>query len=315
LCRALVADGHQVCAFHRPNSPTLGLQGIHVEHAIGDITSPETLVEAMQGIEVVFHAAAMLGARSNRRGMYAVTVDGTHNVLEAARAAGVRRVVHTSSVAALGVPLESRGSPQFLMDENHTWNYPPDRWIYGHAKYMAEMEVQRFVARGLDAVIVNPAVVLGAGDLNRISGNTVIYVSRGFLKVAPPGGSNVVHIADVVAGHLAALKLGRSGERYILGGENISHRRLIETIAEVAGVGKPWVNLPAWLVRSLARPIAGASGFLKLPVNSEALQKVGHYFYYDTGKARSELNLPEPRSVRQAVEDTYQWYRKQGVIR
>ena len=112
----------------------------------------------MQGIEVVFHTAALLGGDEAAGRMYPVTVEGTRAVLLAARQAGVRRLVHTSSVAALGVP--EKGLKYVLpMDENHSWNFYPEYWPYGYAKYLAEMEVQKAVALGLDAVIVNPSIV------------------------------------------------------------------------------------------------------------------------------------------------------------
>ena len=118
----------------------------------------------MQGIEVVFHAAAWMGGHDQPGRQYAVTVEGTRNMLQAARKAGVRRVVHTSSVAALGVPDAARQPNEAqLMNENHTWNYRPDYYPYGYAKYLAELEVQKAVAQGLDVVIVNPTLVFGAG--------------------------------------------------------------------------------------------------------------------------------------------------------
>ena len=129
LCQALLEAGHSVRAFHRPTSITRTLDPLAVEHALGDLTQADTLQSAMQGIEVVFHVAASLGGHDQAGRMYAVTVEGTRAVLQAARAAGVRRVVHTSSVAALGIPerLPLAGTPPPLLNENHTWNYRPDR--------------------------------------------------------------------------------------------------------------------------------------------------------------------------------------------
>lgn len=323
ICRALVAGGQPVRAFHRPDSPQLALEGLRLEHAVGDVTQPETLAAAMRGVEGVFHTAALLGRRDSSL-TYAVTVDGTRNVLQAAGEAGVRRVVHTSSVAALGMPDQiplsreqrSGESPAsaLLMDETHTWNYRPEYWRYGHAKYLAELAVQAAVAQGLDVVIVNPAVVIGAGDLNRISGNIVVQVAQRRVPVSAPGGSNVVHIADVVDGHLAALRRGRRGERYILGGENLPHVQLLELIAQAAGVPPPRLVLPGCLARWLAAPLSAAEKWLPLPVKGEALRRTGYYFYYDTRKARHELGLKDARPVRQAVAEAFAWYLQQGMI-
>ncbi len=315
LCRALIASGHQVRAFHRASSSLQGLQNLTVEHAIGDITRPETLAEALQGIEVVFHTAAKVGSR--RAGSHeTVTIGGTRNLLEAAAQAGVRRVVHTSSVSALGIPEEIKTNPnlRLLIAENHTWNLSPADWKYGYAKYQAELEVQKAVARGLDVVIVNPAAVVGAGDINQISGNVIIQVARGRLPITIDGGLNVVHIQDVVAGHLAALTRGRTGERYILGGENLPHTEFLKQIAKIAGVRPPRMSLPGRWVRLLSRPIGLVDRLLNLPVSGEALRRAGFYFYFDTRKARRELGLAEPRPVRQAIEDAFKWYREQGMI-
>ncbi len=314
LCRALVANGYTVRAFHRTSSPTQMLDGLPVEHALGDITQMETLSSALQGIEVVFHAAAKVGRRAGSH--QRVTIDGTRNILQAAAQAGVRRVVHTSSVSALGVPEEIQTQPgqRPLLNENHTWNLPPSAWQYGYAKYQAELEVQRAVAHGLDVVIVNPAVVIGAGDVNQISGNTIIQVARGRLPVTIDGGLNVVHIQDVVAGHLAALERGHTGERYILGGENLAHTEFLRRIARISGVRPPWLSLPGRLIRWLALPVGLVDDLLHLPMSGEALRRAGYYFYYDCQKARRELALPTPRTINQAITEAYTWYQAQGML-
>ncbi len=314
LCRALAAQGERVRAFHRPSSPLAALDGLDLEHAVGDVTQLETLAAALQGVEVVFHAAAQMGRTSDPRQAYAVTVGGTRNLLEAAQRAGVRRVVHTSSVAALGVPdSAARGAPA-PMDEHHTWNYDPAWWLYGHAKYQAELAVQRAVGGGLDVVMVNPTRVLGAGDLHRVNGNLVILVARGRVPVAPPGGLNVVHIEDVTRGHLAALEHGRTGERYILGAENLPYARFLTHIAEVTGARAPGIVLPAFLMRLLARPLSLTRGRVQLPVRGEMLRLAGYYFYYSIDKADRELGWRPACTVREAIAEAYSWYREQNVI-
>lgn len=317
LCRALAAEGLRVRAFHRPSSPLTVLEGLRLEHAVGDITQPDTLEAAVQGVDAIFHTAALLGWPRDPQQMYQVTVQGTRNVLAAARQAGVSRVVHTSSVAALGVPADlpsARGGQPLLLDERHTWNYRPEWWRYGHAKYLAEMAVQEAVALGQDVVMVNPAVVIGAGDLNRVSGNLIVKVVQGRVPVGAPGGLNVVHIGDVVRGHLAALTHGIVGERYILGGENLPHMRFLEMIAAEAGVRPPRFVVPGGLVRLLSAPISLAGRWLPLPVSGDALHRIGYYFYYDTTKSRMALDLGDPMPARQAVAEAYAWYHDHGVI-
>ena len=317
LCRKLIDEGWQVRALHRENSLLANLTGLPVELCVGDITQPESLAAAMQGIEAVFHVAAQLGHITPER-MQAVTVQGTRNVLEAARQAGVRRVVYTSSIASLGCPVgpqpehQNRADSQAIgMDETHTWNIPASWWQYGYAKYLAEGEVQRAVAQGLDVVIVNPALVVGPGDIHRISLGIIEHVARGYVLAAPPGGLNVVHVSDVAIGHLAALEHGQRGERYILGAENISHHRFIEIIASVTGVRPPLFPFPAAVLRSLAAPANWVVRTFKLPIPSHTLHKAGMHFYYDLSKARRVLGYAAAFSVEQAVQDAYKWLLKE----
>ncbi len=303
-------------AFHRPNSSLLLLENLDVEHCIGDITQPDSLADALKDVEVVFHTAAKLGIPRDPDLIYTVTVAGTRNVLNAARAAGVRRVIHTSTVAALGVPEKPNNkhiAPP-AMNEYHTWNFPPQWWPYGHSKYLAEMEVQNAVANGLDAIIVNPALVIGAGDINRVGGNVIIKAAQGILIAAPPGGLNVVHIDDVVLGHLAALDRGRTGERYILGGENLSHMEFMQIVASVVGIQGPRAAIPEWLILGLAGSVERAAKFLPLPIGGDLLHKVGYFFYYDTHKAHQELGLSELKTTHSSIEDAYAWYCQQNII-
>lgn len=309
LCRALIVRGDAVRAFHRPSSSLAALESLPVEHVIGDILQPETLLAAMQGVEAVFHVAATLGRNAAIDPGYLATTQGTHNVWTAARQCGVRRLVHTSSVAALGVP--SGNQP---VDERHTWNIRPEWWDYGYAKYRAEMEVQRAVAGGLDAVIVNPAVVLGPGDLNRISGDIVVQIARRPLPVSVTGGLNVIHVDDVVAGHLAALECGRCGERYILSGENLTHQRFLTLIAQAVGVRPPRGALPGGLVRPLAVPLSWVESLASLPISGRDLWKAGRYFYFSNAKARSELGVALDLAATKAIQDAVVWYRKRGEI-
>jgi len=311
LCRVLLARGHHVRAFHRPSSVLRLLDGLAVEHALGDLTQPETLPSAVEGIEVIFHAAAWMGGRSGSGKQHAVTVEGTRSLLQAAQKAGVRRVVHTSSVAALGVPEApgKRPANPLLIHENHTWNYRPDWYPYGYAKYQAELEVQKAVAQGLDVVIVNPTVIFGPGDIYRQSSSIVNQVARRQISVTVEGGINIIHIADVTAGHLAALEQGRSGERYILGGENLHYSDLLRSIAEIAQVPVPQLALPAGLLRAAAGPAQHLQQFLHLPIAPELLRLAGYFFFYDTQKAQTQLDWKPAFSARQAIQDTYTWFK------
>jgi dihydroflavonol-4-reductase len=298
-----------VKAFHRPGSDLELLKDLPVEHCIGDITQPESLDAALSNVKVVFHTAALLSGGSDPAPWHHVTVLGTRNVMQAALKAGVERVVHTSSVAALGVPILHRqaGMPPEMLNENHTWNYPSNRWSYGCAKYLAELQVQKAVACGLDAVIVNPSHVLGAGDKNRRNDSIVTLVAQRKIPFSVDGGLNIVHIDDVVSGHIAALEKGRRGERYILGGENISHSDLIDRIASVGGVRTPRIKLSGGLLRGLAGLLSKLP-FRNLPFDPQQFYLAGYFFYYDTTKSKRELGMQKSQSISIAIREAYDWF-------
>ena len=316
LCRALIDQGHHVIAFHRSSSTLKLLDDLPVEHVVGNVTQPETLLPAMEDVEVVFHLASVAGIQNQPGRLYTTIVEGTRNVLHAAQRTGVKRVVHTSSVFALGVPEKPHVKQQepARLDESHTWNLPPDSYPYGYAKYLAEMEVQKAVAKGLDVVIVNPCLVIGPGDIYRQSSSWIVQVSRQRLPAIMEGGINVVHIADVVTGHLAALKSGMCGVRYILAGENISYIQFVKKIAAIAGVPAPALVLPSGLVRSLSNPLRWFQSFIPLQMDLHLLHLAGHYLYYTSRKAQEQLNLPAPQTADRAISDAYRWFIQMGTI-
>jgi dihydroflavonol-4-reductase len=317
LCRALAARGEEVIALHRPTSVLAGLEGLPVQRVVGDMLDADSLTRAFNGVEVVFHTAAPMRPEADGRTAIEVHVLGTRNVLQAARQARIRRFVHTSSVAALGVPdvpASTAAEESPLLDERHTWNYIPERWPYGYAKHASEEEVLRAVEDGLQAVIVNPSVVLGAGDWYRTEHSLVAYLGRGAFLPMVPGGLNAVHINDVVAGHLAALERGRSGERYILGGQNLTLPELLQITAQVVGRRPPRMLLPLWAVPLIRRLLEPARKSLRLPIEPSLLWLAGYHFFYDTHKAQVELGLPPAIPYRQAASQTFDWLVSIGAV-
>lgn len=309
LCRALCDEGLKVRAFHRKTSSLSLLQDLPVERAVGDILEPESLTRAMRGVRWVFHTATQSDYWRHPDSVWRSAIDGTRNVVEAARSCGVQRVIHTSSVAALGIPDWGR-----LLDEGHEFNQPPDRFPYAHAKHRAEQQALASAAGRVEVVILNPSVVIGAGDVHQISGSMVVETAKGWGFVYTDGGVNLVHIADVVEGHLAAARIGRPGERYILGGENLTYREIFTALAEIVGRRPPWLGVPDWAVPPAAAAIDAAGRWLHLPLNGDQLRMSRHRVFCDTTKARTELRVPLARSFCQAAQEAYDWYRSQGVI-
>lgn len=311
LVAALNAAGWEVRILRRPQSRLDALEGLSYEEAVGDILDPESLLAAMHGVDVVFHVAGAADYwRKPTDHLYRVNVTGTRNVVNAARQAGVSRLVYTSSVAALG-PAPGPDQP---VDESQEFNLPPQAFPYGHSKWLAEQEVRKAVAEGLDAVIVNPSIVIGPRDVHMTTGSLFKNMGRGLL-VVPRGGSGVVDARDVAAGHIQAAIRGRRGERYILSAENLSHKALATLIAEVLGVSPPRWELPGWaadLVGYLVDALRGIG--VSLPADGRTIRLGKFWFYVDNTKSRQELGLSY-RPVRQAVADAVSWLVEHGRLR
>jgi dihydroflavonol-4-reductase len=304
LAKGLVEQGWSVRILRRKTSPLEAVKDLPVEHAIGDITDLNSLLAAMQGIDVVFNVAAISQYWRNKPSLiYKVNVGGAQNVFDAAARSGVKRIVHTSSAAAVGI-LRGRSAT-----EDDPFNQPPDRFPYGHSKWLAEAIVREHVQAGQDIVMVNPAGIIGARDINWISGSILREAKRGHIPVIPQGGVNFVAVQDVVAGHIAAVERGRAGERYILGGENLTNRQTMLMACEIVGVKPPRIAQPRWTI-----PLAG--GVLdmitkivgpRLPLSGEQMRLTAEYIYFDSSKAQRELGLPHT-PVRQALQECYDWY-------
>lgn len=317
IVEALLKRGYTVRALRRETSSLRALAGLEPELVTGDVLDLPALRAAMAGCDGVFHAAAISQYwRNEPATIYAINVEGTRNVLQAARETGVRRVVYTSSVGALGKPAR-RGA---LLDERATFNLRPARFPYGHSKALAEAEVRQAVAGGLEsasleAVIVNPVTVIGRRDVGFVGGEFLRAARQGKAFAAPPGGVGIISASAVGRGHVLAFERGRSGERYILNGENILYRQLMRIVAEVVGARPPAFVIPgpalalAAGVVDLARRIRGAP----LLVEGNQMRLSVQRLFYDASKAERELGLA-PVSARRAVEEAWAWYQAEGLL-
>ncbi len=294
---------------HRASSSLQALEGLTVERHVGDVLDPVSLDAAMHGVALVFHAAAQSDYWRYPQHVLRAAVDGTRNVVVAARRAGVRRLVLTSSVAALGVP-----APGELLTEDHRFNLPSGRFVYGYSKDRSEQVALEAAGDDLEVVIVNPSIVLGAGDLNRISGSIILEAARGIAFVYTEGGVNYVHIDDVTAGHLAAAERGRAGERYILGGENLTHRQALTEVAAIVGRRPPWLPIPSAAIPALATALDLVGRVIPTPMNAAQLRMSRYRLWVDTSKARRELGLGAASSFSRAAQEAYDWYRSAGMI-
>jgi dihydroflavonol-4-reductase len=287
------------------------LQSVPFESAIGDLTDTDSMREAFRGCEVVFHLAAVADYwRADKDWMFKINVEGTRNVLQAARDAGVRRVVFTSSAAAVGLPADDTPA-----DESVPFNLPPEQFPYGYSKVLAEDVVQEAVANGQDVVTVNPTVILGPGDLNMISGTFVTQLKQWqWLTPGTSGGLAVIDVRDVARMHIAAADHGRTGERYLLNTANYTYREWFNLIADVLDVAPPVLYAPdailpliAWLIDTLRR--VG----LNTPVDANQVRLGARNVYFDASKAYEELATPQI-DMRQSVQDTYTWYQEHDYL-
>jgi dihydroflavonol-4-reductase len=309
LVRALLAGGWRVRALVRGEAPALA--GLGAELVRGDLFAPH-LADAMRGSDVVFHLAAAYSLwRRDRAALARTNVEGTRNVLAAARAAGVPRTVHTSSVAAIGVRPD--GAPA-----DETYQSPPERLIgaYKRSKYFGELEARRAFAAGQDVVIVNPATPVGPWDAKPTpSGEIVVRFLNRRMPAYVDTGLNLIDVRDVAAGHVLAYERGTAGQRYILGNENLTLRAVLERLAALSGLPAPRLRLPH------AVPLAYAAlGELVLArfgvapdVSLESVRMARQRMYYDAQKAVRELSLPQS-PVTRALADAVTWFRDHGYV-
>ena len=305
----LVERHWDVRIMERPEASRELLEGGPFEFVCGDVLEPETLPPAMQGIDVIFHAAGVVDYwNQGVERMYQVNVEGTRNVMEAALRSGVERVVYVSSTAAMGI------HPDELVDETYHFNVKEERFVYGHSKHLAEEIISEYVKKGLPVVIVNPTTVIGPRDVRKVSSGMVVEVVKHCVPpLIPPGGINIVPICDAAQGTIEAAVKGRIGERYILGGENMSHRQIYQTIANVVGCGMKLKVMPRWQVAL----VAGITDMLQpqtrgpVPLTGTRLRLESQFFYYETTKARSSFNMPQT-PLRVTIGRTYEWYEAMG---
>jgi len=305
----LVERHWDVRILERPGASRELLEGGPFKFVSGDVLEPETLLPAMQGIDVVFHAAGVVDFwNQGVERMYEVNVDGTHNVMEAALKSGIERVVHVSSSATMGI------HPDELVDETYRFNVKKEQFTYGYSKYLAEEIVEEYAKKGLPVVIVNPTTVIGPRDIRKVSSGMVVEVVKHCAPpLIPPGGVNIVPICDAAQGTIEAAIKGRIGERYILGGENMSHRQIYQTIANVVGCGMKLKVMPRWQVAL----VAGVTDMLQpqtsgpVPLTGARLRLEAQHFYYETTKARSSFNMPQT-PLRVTIGRTFEWYEEMG---
>jgi len=307
LARNLHQLGHSVCCIKRRTSDVSHLADLPLSWSTVELSDLAALTNAFEGKEAVFHCAALVSyAEVNSAAMELINVEGTRNVIDAAIKAGVKRLIHCSTVDALPFPQGGE-----IGTEQGRWNWPNVgfNFSYSRTKYRAQELALSSSTRGLDTVVVNPAFMLGPSDPKPSSGRLILHVARGRAWGYPAGSNNFVDVRDVCKGMILAWERGRSGECYILGGQNITYREIFLKIAALSGVRAPKILLPKSLFLG-----AGYLGDILSFVGAErdittATARLAYAQHkLSSDKAKRELGY-NPGGIENAVRDALQWFR------
>jgi len=301
VVRALLARGDDVRVSVRAASRVDALDDLDVERVTADVTDRAAMRRAAKGVERAFHVAGTTNLRLSAEQVLRTNAEGTRNTLDACLAEGVERVVHVSSVAAIG-PARRGGA----LDERHVWTGPLGI-PYADAKHAAEVEALRVAARGLDVVLACPAHVLGAGDVRRSSTEVVRRFLLRRIPAYVDGAICVVDVRDVAAGLLLCDERGAAGERYILGTRNYTWQRLFGELQRYSGIEGPPVRLPVAAALALAEASVRAPG--PTLISPAEVRAAAHWWTYRSAKARRELGW-ETRSHEDTVEETVRFHQQ-----
>ncbi len=314
VVRALLEKGRSVRVLVRDGSDRRNIEGLDVDVVRGDLTDRASLERAMKGCTELYHVAADYRLWVPRpKAMYEANEAGTRHIMEAALSAGIRRIVYTSSVATLG--LNSDGTPA---DENTPSRLSDMIGHYKRSKFLAEEEVKRLIREeGLQAVIVNPSTPIGPRDIKPTpTGRLIVNALAGKMPAYVDTGLNIVHVDDVARGHLLAMERGEVGERYILGGENLTLSEILGRLAAIAHIKPPRVRLPHGLVMPLAHAAeawARLSGAKDPMLTRDGVKMARKYMFFSSAKAEKKLGY-RPRPADEALRDAVKWFQDNNYV-
>ena len=311
LVRLLLQQGYSVRTLVRANSCLDNLKALDLEIVEGDLNQ-EDLAQKMQGCQVLFHVAAQYSLwKTDRDLLYRNNVLGTRNILKCARKAGIERTVYTSSVAAIGVRKDG-------ISTDETYQSPVEELIgdYKKSKYYAEREAVEAVKAGQDIVIVNPSTPIGAWDLKPTpTGEIIVRYLRRKMPFYVDTGLNLIDVKDVAWGHLLALKKGRTGDRYILGNQNLAFARLLAKLEKITGLPAPQNTIPYWIPYSVAWIEENVLAKLgkKPSIALDGVKMSRQKMFYDSTKAVTELGLPLS-NIDTALEKAVKYFKEREIV-
>lgn len=312
LSQRLANDGHETFALVRKGSDLSELAEFKGQYLYGDVTDLSSLEKNFENADAVFHLAGVVAYKpADRPLMEKVNVGGTENVIQACLKTKVRKLVHLSSVVAVGAGFHQNE----ILNEDSPYNIGHLNLGYFETKHRAELAVIKASREeGLHSVILNPSTIYGPGDAKKGSRKTQIKVAQGKFKIYPPGGVNVVAVEDVVEGIVRAWTGGRNGERYILSSENLLIKDVFDIIADKAGVKRPHLAIPKWFIRSTGHvgDLLNSLGY-SMSLSSETAWTSTLYHWFDSGKAKRELGLQFQPS-KKSIESSVEWMKKNGLL-
>ncbi len=308
LVQSLLASGERVRVLDLRVDRAADLGRAGAELMSGDVLDREVVKAALDGCDRLFHVAALFEMwQPDKRAYHEINVDGTTNVLETALEMGLQRVVYTSSAVTIGERRDQVGDEESA----HRGYFLSD---YERSKYLAEQVALEMCERGLRLVAVNPTSVYGPVQTGHMTSALVRFLN-GRLPVVTDSRLNFVYIDDVVDGDLVAMERGRVGERYILGGENMSLVGFLSLAAEIAGVRCKPRQVPGWLLTMTAEVLGAGSAITRRRpwVSPDEARTALHSFVFDNRKAREELGL-EFTPLKQGLERTVSWLRMERFL-
>lgn len=315
VARVLAASGREVRVLMRPGADLAAIHNCDFEIFDGDIVDAESCERAAKGCEEVYHVAALYKLFTrDKKAMYAANVDGTRNMIEAAARAGARRIVYTSTVGAIGnLGDGTPGTEDSPVSEKDMVG------PYKHSKFLAEREATRLQReRDLPLVIVNPSTPIGPYDVKPTpTGRIVLDFLKGDMPAYLDTGLNVIDVQDCARGHLLAAEKGKPGEKYILGGENLTLEEILHLLADITGKPAPRIKLPYYPILALAYIAEGFARLTGIPeeprLNIAAVKMARKKMYFSSEKARRELGL-ETRAPREALQRAVNWFTEHHYV-
>ncbi len=313
LVRALLERGEQVRCLVRSTSRRDNLESLDTEFVTGDLRDLDSLTRATKGCRVVYHCAADYRLWSRDPGeMHQSNVEGSNNLMQAAYDEGVDRVVYTSTVGCLGLNENDRPA-----NEDTPVTIEDMIGAYKRSKFLAEAKVREWATRGLPVVIVNPSTPVGEMDIKPTpTGKIIVDFLRGKMFGYVDTGMNLIDVRDCAEGHVLAAEKGRVGERYILGGRNLTLKELFDALAGVTEIASPKMKVPHWVAETYARienfwSINLARREPDVPLESVKLSR--HKMWFDASKAVRELGLPQ-NPIEHALERAVSWFREHDYV-